>query len=62
MKENRTVQSQYLIHIAFNREYEFCYVSYKYTYKVCKKMLVVSNYKYYESETLCVTNKFKIDK
>lgn len=47
-----------------NREYEFCYVSYEYTYKLCK-MFVVSNYKIlWQSEilSLCVTNKFKIDK
>ena len=31
--------------IAFNREYEFHYVNFEYTYKLCKKMFIVSNYK-----------------
>ena len=53
------------MHIAFNREYQFCYVDYEHTYKLCKKMFVVSNYKIlWQTETLSlfVTNKFKIDK
>lgn len=52
------------MHIAFNREYEFCYVNYEYTYKPCK-MFVVSNYKILWQGailSLRVTNKFKIDK